>query len=233
MAGDHEEASGASGARGPEKLMQRARQLGGTGRNQPDPGGRVVMPSDVMRGEDGPTVPVRDPHTAPSPRPRTDGNPEVPPNVPADAEEDADVTEVGRLPPNPVTGRPADGGLDVVPVPAAPPTVRIPDPDEATQVRIDPDVTVIHGPGAGPLAKAKHEDAPAVEATPAPKHRSSERRDTIAGKPKLATAEDLGGGSVDLQQEPLLKWIAIGLGLMVFVSGAFAVVAVLVIALAG
>ncbi|MEM6928823.1 MAG: hypothetical protein AAF602_17930 [Myxococcota bacterium] len=218
MAGDRDDAPERSGAaRGAGKLMERARQLGGT------PAGassRVVMPSDVLRGDDGPTVPVRDPNTAPIPRPRRATGPDAPPNVPPPAE-DPDVTAVG-LPANPVTGRPAGGGLDVVPVGA--PTVRVPDivdADEATQIRIEPDQTVtLDGPSVADEA-TDVKGAPPVEP------------DALAGTPRLATAEDLGITGADLQQEPLLKWIAIGLGLMVFVSVVFALVALLAIALAG
>lgn len=218
MPGDRDEAANSKREQG--QLAQEARQIGG--------GPRVVMPSDVLRGEDGPTVPVRDPNTAPIPVPRRAGVPEVPPNVPVEPAEDPAVTLVSRLPRNPVTGQPADGALDVVPIGEPPPTVRVPDPDDATQIRIDADVTVIHPPGKHPL-RPSADEATDVKGTPAP---ASKVDADGAGKPKLATADDLGGGAGDLQSEPLLKWIAIGIGLMLFVSIAFALVAVLVIAFA-
>ncbi|MEO0605813.1 MAG: hypothetical protein AAF211_30555, partial [Myxococcota bacterium] len=107
------------------------------------------------------------------------------------------------------------------------PTVRVPDlvdADEATQIRIDPEQTVaIDEPSAADEAT----DVKGVPPTDAAKS------EALAGTPKLATAEDLGMTGADLQQEPLLKWFAFGLGLMVLVSVVFALVALMAIALAG
>lgn len=204
----------------PDKLMKQARQLGGVpspSRNQPDQGPPIIMPSDVLQGEEVPPVRVREADAAPQPRPRTPGHPIEPPNLP-DEVSDPDLTEVGRPPPNPVTGRPASESLDVVPIGSPPrPAVH----DETTQIRIDPEPA--ESEATIPASPHSSEDKPGSRPP---------KVDTISGKPKLATPEDLGMDGADLDKEPLLKWIAIGVGMMLFVAAAFAVVAVLVIAMA-
>lgn len=182
---------------------------------------RQLMPGDVLRDDDD-EEPTRDPNSAPHPRPRTVQHPDVPPNVPLP--EDPDVTQVGRLPRNPVTGQVPDGALDVVPIGNGAPTVQLPSlADEATQVRIDPELTAVRAPPPAP--------PPPPSATPPPKRETAPATPSAPGNVKLATAEDLGMSGADLQDEPLLKWIAIGLGLMVFVAIMFALAALLVFAM--
>jgi len=209
------------GRRGPTKLVQQPLKLSGSPSHEKSADKtdrpRPVTPADVLMGHDDLTVASHDRSSTPPPLPRSDDRlgpsltswepassrapgreaPRPPRSFGAELT-DPERTELGRPPPNPVTGRPAGGSLGIVPSPA---------PSTETTVVSD-------------------------KRPPPPKPADKPSSGTpVSGIPKLATPDDLGGGDTDLEKEPLLKWIAIGLGLMFFVAIAFAVITFIVLSM--
>ena len=115
---------------------------------------------------------------------------------PASSEADVDAMEPtqARIPPPPPRAPAA-------PAPAQEPTVSVPAADldgEETQIDVGPSKAAAQAPAARPSPEGKR-----------PKDSGP-----IAGKPKLAKPEDLGLDGEENYREPILAWVATGIGIM-------------------